>query len=75
MWADVPLTKKDLKYYVKNAQKGSLIVCSPFSNQVMNALEILADAYAYPNGTKEMADAVYDACEKPKPDDWFLSQD
>lgn len=73
MWADVPVTKKDLRYYVKNAQKGSLIVCSPFSNQVMNALEILADAY--PNGTKEMVDAVYDAFENPKPDDWFLSQD
>lgn len=73
MWEPVPVTKKDLKHYVKNAQKGSLIVCSPFSNQVMNALEILADAY--PTGTKEMVDAVYDAFENPKADDWNMLQD
>lgn len=73
MWEPVPVTKKDLKHYVKHAQRGSLIVCSPFSNQVMNALEILAEAH--PNGTKEMVDAVYDAFENPKADDWNMLQD
>ena len=68
-----PVTKKDLKFYVKHARKGSLIVCSPFSNQVMNALERLAAAY--PHGTKEMVDAFYDAFQNPKPEDWFLPEE
>lgn len=67
MWADVPVTRETLDAYVSEATDNGLFnMAAPFSDDVIEALMELADAF--PNSTPELVKAVYTAFDSPTSD-------